>query len=175
MVAPVRAPQRRPSVRPAPAPRPRAKPELRVVPDPTPRGRIIVFTVVGVSVLFAILFGLVLFHTVLVQNQQRLDRIDAQVREQQAIYQRNRLEVARREAPARIVDVATQRLHMVPPPGTSYLVPSGTTAAAVANPAGAGADVATTDDTADDRAKQDQIDETGTEWSTVKPQLGATG
>jgi cell division protein FtsL len=170
MAVPVRAPQRRPSVRPAPAPRPRAKPELRVVPDPTPRARIILVTVVGVSVLFVILFGLVLAHTVLVQNQQRLDTLDAQVREQQATYQRNRLEVAQLEAPARIVDVATQRLHMVPPPGTSYLVPSGTTAAAVAGPSSTGQE-----QDANDQAKQDQTDATGSEWSTVKPQLGAAG
>jgi cell division protein FtsL len=170
MTAPVRAPQRRPSVRPAPTPKPRAKPQLRVVPDPTPRARIIVVTVIGVSVLFAILFGLVLFHTLLVQNQQRLDRIDAEVRDQQAVYQRNRLEVARLEAPARIVDVATQRLHMVPPPGTSYLVPSGTTAAAVAGPSNKGEQQDTSD-----AAKQDQTDQTGSEWSTVKPQLGAAG
>jgi cell division protein FtsL len=167
MAAPVRAPQRRPSVRPAP--KPRAKPELRVVPDPTPRARIAVVTFVGVSVLFAILFGLVLFHTLLVQNQQRLDRIDADVREQQARYQRNRLEVAQLEAPARIVDVATQRLHMLPPPGTSYLVPSGSTAAAVTG--GSGSDTGATSDL----AKQDQTDATGSEWSTVKPQLGAAG
>ena len=125
-------------------------------------------TFVGVSVLFAILFGLVLFHTLLVQNQQRLDRIDAEVREQQALYQRNRLEVAQLEAPARIVDVATQRLHMLPPPGTSYLVPSGTTAAAVTGPGGGTGATS-------DQAKQDQADETGSKWSTVKPQLGAAG
>jgi cell division protein FtsL len=176
VVAPVRAPQRapqRPSVRPAP--RPRAKPELRVVPDPTPRTRIIVVTVVGVSVLFAVLFGLVLAHTVLVQNQQRLDSLDEQVREQQAIYQRNRLEVAQLEAPARIVDVATHRLRMVPPPGTSYLVPSGTTAAAVAGPSGTSQGHDANGDAANDGAKQDQTDATGSEWSTVKPQLGAAG
>jgi cell division protein FtsL len=175
VAAPVRAPQRRPSVRPAPEPKPRAKPELRVVPDPTPRARIIVFTVAGVSVLFAILFGLVLFHTLLVQNQQRLDRIDAEVREQQAVYQRNRLEVAQLESPARIVDAATHRIGMVPPPGTSYLVPSGTTAAAVAGPSASSPDQTTSERAANDRAKQDQTDETGSEWSTVKPQLGAAG
>jgi cell division protein FtsL len=167
MAAPVRAPQRRPSVRPAPKPRP--KPELRVVPDPTPRARIAVVTVAGIGMLFAILFGLVLFHTLLVQNQQRLDHIDAEVREQQALYQRNRLEVAQLEAPARIVDVATQRLHMVPPPGTSYLVPSGTTAAAVTGDRSGGSGATS------DQAKQDQVDQTGSEWSTVKPQLGAAG
>jgi cell division protein FtsL len=175
MAAPVRAPQRRPSVRPAPAPKPRAKPELRVVPDPTPRARIIVVTVAGISVLFAILFGLVLFHTLLVQNQQRLDRIDAEVREQQAVYQRNRLEVAQLESPARIVDAATHRIGMVPPPGTSYLVPSGTTAAAVAGPSGTNKDDAANDAAAADREEQDKTDATGSEWSTVKPQLGAAG
>jgi cell division protein FtsL len=159
VTAPVRAPQRQPAARP------RRAPELRVVPDPAPRARLVVATVVGISVLFAVLFGLVLFHTLLVQNQQRLDRIDAQVREQQAVYQRNRLEVAQLEAPSRIVDAATQRLHMVPPPGTSYLVPSGTTAAAVGDPSAS----------SNDQAKQDQADQTGSEWSTVKPQLGAAG
>ena len=169
MAAPARAPQRRPSVRPAE--RPRSKPELRVVPAAAaPRTRVFVFTAIGVSVLFAILFGLVLFHTLLVQNQQRLDHIDAEVREQQAVYQRNRLEVAQLEAPARIVDVATRRLHMVPPPGTSYLVPSGTTAAAVGDP-----DNHNHEPAAADQAKQDQTDTTGSEWSTVKPQLGAAG
>src|SRR4051812_27024313 len=165
MTAPARAPQRRPAVRPAPERRPRKAPELRVVPDPAPRARLVLATVIGITVLFGILFGLVLFHTLLVQNQQRLDHIDAEVREQQAIYQRNRLEVAQLEAPSRIVDVATERLHMLPPPGTSYLVRSGTTAAAVNEPASPSTDL----------AKQDQADQTGSEWSTVKPQLGAAG
>ncbi|MEY2462250.1 MAG: hypothetical protein QOH64_388 [Acidimicrobiaceae bacterium] len=165
MAAPVRAPQRRPVVRPSE--KPQAAPKLRVVPAPTPRTRVVAFTVVGVGALFAVLFGLVLCHTLLVQNQQRLDRIDTQVREQQALYQRSRLAVAQLEAPARIVAAATQRLHMVPPPGTSYLVPSGTTAAAVDGPSAPASSA--------DQAKQDQTNQTGSEWSTVKPQLGAAG
>jgi len=156
-MATVRAPQR---VTPAQAPAP-ARDHLRAVDHPARRRFSVAFlTVTGVAGLFAVLFGLVVFQTMLVQNQQRLDRLDQQVREQQAIYQQQRLQVAELSAPDRIVAEAT-RLGLVPPPGTTYLTP--TESVVAPDPA---ADSAT--DTADPAPAT-----TTDDWSQVKPELGS--
>ncbi|MEY2459579.1 MAG: hypothetical protein QOG30_1409, partial [Acidimicrobiaceae bacterium] len=54
-----------PQPRRTPATRER-RPQLRVVDDPTPRRlSLVVVTTLGVGAVFAVLFGLVVFHTVL--------------------------------------------------------------------------------------------------------------
>ena len=148
-------------VRPATRPEPRrapARPDLRIAD--APRRRLGAIGVAGVLLLFGLLFGLVVFHTVLVQNQQRLDHVQQEIRDAQARYQAQRLQVAQLESPARIVADATSRLGMVPPPGTTYLTPSQATAAEVNAPAPAAAEPSTP---ADD------------EWSDVKPYLSEQG
>src|SRR5262249_39083365 len=50
------------------------------------------------------LFATVAFHVVLTQNQFRLDHLNDRAAEEQARYQRLRLQVAELESPARIVD-----------------------------------------------------------------------
>jgi cell division protein FtsL len=166
-MATVRAPQRA-SAAPRPgADRPErqapARPPLHVVETPTRRkANIAALTVMGVAALFALLFGLVLFQTLLVQNQQRLDRIDAQVRDEQARYQRQRLQVAQLSSPARIVDEATKRLGLVPPPGTTYLAPPAASSDGSANASGSNSA------SSSGAAGTDPM----SSWSEVKPELG---
>ncbi|HEV3226384.1 MAG TPA: cell division protein FtsL [Acidimicrobiales bacterium] len=152
-----------PQPRRAPATRER-RPQLRVVAEPRVRrlslGAVTVLVVGGV---FAVLFGLVVFHTVLLKNQQQLDHLDAQVTQEQAHYQQLRLQVAQLEAPQRILDVATTKLGMVPPAGTTYLTPA---ASAATSSAGASQGTSPSDTAA-------PSDDGASAWPQVKPYLGA--
>jgi cell division protein FtsL len=142
-----------PQPRRTPATRER-RPQLRVVDEPAARRLSLgVITTLVVGAVFAVLFGLVVFHTLLLQNQQRLDHLDAEVSDAKANYQSLRLQVAQLEAPQRIIDVATHKLGMVPPDGTTYLTPA----------AGSGASNDTAAPSNDDAAA----------WPLVKPYLGA--
>jgi cell division protein FtsL len=71
------------------------------------------------------MFGIVSLHVALTQGQFRLERLEARADAQQTRYERLRLQVAELESPDRIVAVAQERLGMVPPPGVTYLSPSG--------------------------------------------------
>jgi hypothetical protein len=82
-------------------------------------------------VLFLLLFALAAFQAVLVSTQQRLDDLDRQVAVAQDRYQDLRIDVARLEAPQRIIDTATLELGMVPAGQPTYVVPSGAVAAEV--------------------------------------------
>ena len=122
--APARAPERS---------RPAGRPQLRLVERRQRRTRhqprrsgLRLGITVTVVILFASLFGLAVFHTVLVQGQARLDRIDARVASQEARAQELRLQVAGLEAPSRIVAEARGRLGMVSPAEITYLMPAPT-------------------------------------------------
>lgn len=146
-------------VQPGTRPQPRrapAQPDLRVVD--APGRRLGAIGVAGVVLLFGLLFGLVVAHTVLVQNQQHLDRVQQEIRDAQARYQAQRLQVAQLESPARVVEEATTRLGMVTPPGTTYLTPSQATAAEVSAPAASDTPTPADDD-----------------WPDVKPYLSEQG
>jgi cell division protein FtsB len=112
---------------PAALPRETRRPDhLRVV-GPAERSRRRISPVLGValtSLLFVGLFALAGAHTVLVQGQLRLDRLDAELAAERARYQQLRLQVAERESPHRVVAVAQERLGMVPPAELVYLSPS---------------------------------------------------
>ena len=148
--------------RPAPSPAPGARPEepgpsLRVV-DPAyrsparRRARARLMGVLVVTVVAVALFGLVASHVALTQGQFRLEEMRNKADDEQALYERLRLEVAELESPGRIVAAAQERLGMVPPPGITYLSPVGPVSdVAVDDPAGAAAD----------------------DWSTVKRQLAS--
>jgi cell division protein FtsL len=143
------------------------RPQLRVVEDAVARRRRLspaALTVLVVGGIFAMLFGLVVFHTLLLQNQQRLDRLDAQVNDAQAQYQSLRLHVAQLESPQRILDVATHKLGMVPPDGTTYLTPAADTASSRG---------ATKDDTAGNETASPSASGDTSSWPAVKPYLGA--
>jgi|GEM_PF-1194117 len=187
--APRRAPVRLPSparpagtgrLRVAPAPRrdPQRRPPLRVVREPARHPNYAALSALGLGAVFVVLFGLVVFHTVLLQNQRRLDQLDARVQDEQARYQQLRLEVAQLSSPQRIVDVATQKLGLVPSDGTTYLTPSGADAAAARATRVTGT---TGQDSQDGAANATAGAETaatapvagGTSWPQVKPYLGA--
>ncbi len=82
-----------------------------------------IWSAVAVSVLagFFALLALAGFHSVLVNGQHGIDRLQDRLdagREQAQVL---RMEVARLESPDRILEVAQGRLRMVPPPARVYL------------------------------------------------------
>ena len=118
------------SVRVAPVPAAPARPRLRLVPPTYVPSRLRQrrrqrLVMAGVAVLAVMFLGAVVAHNLLIQGQVRLQQIEVEVANQQARYQRLRLEVGRLESPERIVAAAQQQLGMVPPPGVTYLSPDG--------------------------------------------------
>jgi cell division protein FtsL len=105
------------------APEREEAPALRVVP-PRRRLRAGPTIVLGGLLAFATAFVLVALQTLLVQGQSRLDQFDTRIAEATDQQADLRLEVAELESPERIVAAATS-LGMVPPPGVTYLTPSG--------------------------------------------------
>ena len=165
--APARHQRAMPSPRPTPRPAPRrtepARPALRVVrPNERTARRLTPAGGVALTVvLFAVLAGLAGAHSLIAQSQIRLDRLDAEVRTEQARYQALRRDVASMESPERVV-AAAEAQGMVTPDDLVYLQPAGaerpdeTATQASGDP----------DDGATARPA------TGS-WSTVKPMLEA--
>jgi cell division protein FtsL len=168
-MATVPAPRRLPLPAPAPRREQQPRPSLRVVGEANRRPRYALWTVVVLGAVFALFFALVMFHTVLLQNQRRLDQLDAQVRSEQATYQQRRLQVAQLQSPERILEVATAKLGLVPSTGTTYLTPTGPDAVAARQ--------AQAEKAADDGTTS--LTPTGngasTGWTQVKPFLGGPG
>ncbi|MGZ4694954.1 MAG: septum formation initiator family protein, partial [Acidimicrobiales bacterium] len=84
-------------------------------------GRIGTLTAVA---LFVSVFGVVIFQTLIVQGQARLDNLNARAASEQERSRELHQQVADLEAPARIVEAARNRLGMVPPGSVVYLSPS---------------------------------------------------
>lgn len=122
MAAPSTAARQPRSQRPSPGP------GLRVVgPTPSPVGtrrRARVAVAAGLTLAVGLL-AVVASHVVLAQGQFRLQRLEARAAVEQARYERLRLRVAELESPSRVVAAAQERLGMVPPPGVTYLSPTG--------------------------------------------------
>ncbi len=120
-------PQPRPRPQPQPEVRPERRPPLRVVGPPDPdararrRRRLVVGALVGLAC--AGLFAIVGVRVLLAQGQGPVDVLESEVTAAQAENQRLRLDVARLEAPSRIVDEARSRLGMAPPAVVVYLSP----------------------------------------------------
>jgi cell division protein FtsL len=115
-----------PAPSPGPRPRPEARPDhLRVVApsERARRGLTPARAVLLTALLFATLFAVAVAHTMLVQGQVKLDRIDAELAVEQARYQQLRKDVAELESPARIVEAAHQQ-GMVTPDDLVYLQPA---------------------------------------------------
>ena len=105
-------------------PRRPARPRLAVV-APSPRRRSIGLLVGALcAVIFVGLLGLTAVQVTLAQNQQRLDRVNRDVQDARAYYDRLRLAVARLQSPDYIVPAATERLGMVPAVSPTYLTPT---------------------------------------------------
>jgi cell division protein FtsL len=166
-MAVARAPRRLALPSPRRLPEKEQRADLRVLDRP-PRSALVT-TAFAVAALFVVFFALVVFHTVMLENQQRLDRLDSDVDAAQSRYEQLRLEVAQLEAPQRVVDAATQKLGMVPAGATTYLTPSAPAPPAPSTPTPADAnDAAPTDGTPSVAAP------TVDEWPQVKPYLGST-
>jgi cell division protein FtsL len=104
--------------------------------------------------LFGALFGVAVSHALLIEGQLRLDRLDEEVAEEQARYERLRLDVAELESPERILADA-QQMGMVPPEDVTWLTPDQTADSSTADPAAGGGAAST-----------------ATSWEDVKPYLG---
>lgn len=114
------APQRR--IRPDHAPD--VRPPLRLVEPPAPARRVRV-GLVG-SVLFGLLllgvFALATMHTMVVQAQFEIDRLEQRMADRQATLDDLRLQVATLESPANITRAAAE-LGLVTPPERVHLEP----------------------------------------------------
>ncbi len=98
--------------------------------------------------------GLVVSHVALAQGQFELEKLKEKAAAEKASYEQLRLQVAQLESPSRVVAAAQERLGMVPPPGVTYLSPTGPVSDQPAATAGG------------------KEQETATEeWSSVKRQL----
>ncbi len=109
------------AVRPEPARRsPAPRPDLRLVEVPRRRLRVGLLGTVLLGAFFVGLFALAAMHSLVVQAQFELDRIDQDVATRQDQIDARRVEVAQLESPSAIVDAADE-LGMVPPDDVVYL------------------------------------------------------
>lgn len=102
----------------APTRAPGRRSHLQVVdspPEPRRRAKGPVLVVVASLVtVFLALFGLVVFHTVLVQNQSEIDDLDARLVAERELIKETRLEIAELESPDRVI-AAAQSLGLIAP------------------------------------------------------------
>lgn len=126
VVDPVRsapAPKRAPAFAPA-------RPQLRVLragehdTGSDQRRLVRQLAIVATVVAALCLFGVVVFHVVMTQNQFRLDALRSDASERQGEYDRLRLQVSQLESPDRVVSDAQTRLGMITAPKVIYLTPS---------------------------------------------------
>ncbi len=105
-----------------------------------------------VVLVFVAFFGLVVFQALLVQAQNRLDSVNADIEAQTSTRQDLALAVADAETPARITQAAEERLGMVFPTEVAFLEPTAADDAATrwdgVGPVSVGADDTTTADPA---------------------------
>jgi cell division protein FtsL len=132
--------------------------------------------VAGGVVIFVLLFALAAFQAVLVSSQQRLDELERQVAVEQDRYQDLRVDVARLEAPERIMNTALYQLGMVPSGQATYVVPSDAVAAeveALGAEAEAEADAEATAGDVNDVANAEAVpaEPSAASWPEVKPYL----
>ena len=115
-VAPVRAPR--------PQPRRDARPDLRIVDRRRRRpSRRRVVSMLAISAFTLILFMAVAGHVLILQQQQRIDRLNLRSRQEQATYNQLRLKVDDLQAPSRIVERALG-LGLVQPGQVHWLTPA---------------------------------------------------
>lgn len=115
------SPQRHPRQSPA-KPAARTRQHLQAAPRPGRKLMPLVGWAAAITVVVA-LFALALFHAMIVDRQTTLDDLNEQLEDAQAVNDRLRLNVARAEAPDRIVAEALYRLGMVEPDRRVYLAP----------------------------------------------------
>ena len=96
------------------------RPALGLVEAQRSRRRLRIAGAATVTLVFGSMLGLAVFHSVLVQGQLQLDRLDGQITTQQERQTSLRLQVAQLGAPARIIIAAGQQ-GMVPPDDRKFL------------------------------------------------------
>ena len=106
----------------APADAEKRRPDLRVVPRARRRRAGLLAGLICVLV-FGIMFGLVAFQAKIAADQLRLDRVQRQMSEAQATYERLRLSVAQLESPQTVI-AAAENKGMVVPDKVTYVTPS---------------------------------------------------
>ena len=160
----------RPSARPNVAPKAPTRPPLRVVDkhEAARQRRRRGVAWMGLGLLATGLLAVVTSHVILSQQHYELERLEREAAASQRRYDQLRLEVARLEAPERIVDVATRRLGMVTPDEVIYLTP---TKRVVDPAASAAAGEADEDGPRDDEQAVALRSPSG--WASVKPHLTA--
>lgn len=170
----------RASVRPAPAPAPKApaRPPLRVVDarEATRRRRRRGVAWIGLGLLATGLLAVVVSHVLLSQQHYELEQLDRQAAQSQRRYDQLRLEVARLEAPGRIVEVATTRLGMVAPEEVTYLTPTERVVDVEADRAAARDENARVASAAERVGSDEQAAglDGPSGWASVKPHLSVT-
>lgn len=106
-----------------PTPDPSERADLRVVEEQPRWSWATYLSVLSLSLLFLVLFGLAVFHTVLVGAQGRLDRLDERIEAETQRQHDLRLQVAQLESPERVVERARNDLGMVTPDDVIWLSP----------------------------------------------------
>ncbi|MFN2606498.1 MAG: hypothetical protein ABR511_01185 [Acidimicrobiales bacterium] len=109
--------------RSAPGALPAARPDLRLVGPATRRRRALTraATALAAASTAAGLFAVVTLHVFLASGQADLDRLQHQADAESAQQGRLTVQVAELQSPERVVDLARQRLGMVPPTSVAYL------------------------------------------------------
>lgn len=110
---------------PTPSRRPRPGRHLRPVEAPSRRRSPAVPVLVGTGIVLVALFGLAVMHALLIGGQIQLDGAQREVASESEAVRRLRLRVAELESPDRVLEVARDRLGMVPTAEVGYLLPVG--------------------------------------------------
>lgn len=121
MTSPVRTPRSTPRSFPGVDPA-RARPDLRIVGAPRRRSRTGLLVGAATVVVFGALFAGAVAHSLLVSGQVHLDGVGVETRAQQERLEREQLDLAGLQSPARIAREAT-RLGMVPARQQNWVSP----------------------------------------------------
>ena len=138
------------------------RPDLRIVPRFRRRRAGVLAAAICLGI-FGIMFGLVAFQAKIAADQQRLDRVEQDMSNAQATYERLRLAVAQLESPDAVISTAEAK-GMVVPEKVTYVTPSMADVLAVALAEGRTAASPAGGTTAD----------TTSGWAAVKPIVGGT-
>jgi cell division protein FtsL len=111
------------ALRPEPTRHVEPRPDLRIVTVPRRRLRVGLLSSILIVTFFVGIFALAAMHSLVVQAQFELDRIDEQVATRRNQIDARRVEVAELESPAAIVEAADD-LGMVSPTDVVYLRPN---------------------------------------------------
>jgi cell division protein FtsL len=130
----------------------------------------------GCAVLaLGVAFALVYLHVLLAQRQFKLNNLNNQVQQEQASYQKLRLQVAELSSPQNIISIAEGRLGMVQPAQVTYVAPNTTIAASPPRPAAAASSRARASASGSSAAPASGPAPAGdADWPAIKSQLAGS-